>query len=512
MLNRDQTLAALSKEIDVIVIGGGINGAVSAAALAAHGVDVALVEANDFASMTSQESSNMVWGGIKYLQDYEFGLVWSLCRSRNELLAKYPNRVKQIPFFAVIGPTSPFGRALGYVGALIYWVMGRFKTDRPQVYSSQQISKLNPKINLRSTAGAIQYNDAILLDNDARFVYEFVKTAATYGAKTLNYFEINSAEHTASGWKLTGTDKQTGQSYSLTAKILINATGPKAKLISDQFAIPSQNKIVMSKGVHLIVPKIDTNGKVLAFFDETGRLFYVLPMQDRTVIGTTDTPADSNEVLVTAADRKFLLNQANRCLNLERALVESDIISERCGVRPLVVAQASNLDTVDWVSLSRKHIVEQNEELNSISIFGGKLTDCINVGLEVVEMVKKFGLKINKPKPWIGESNPAIPKEFVSKIKKYHPEDAIEVAQSLWRRQGDAAFQIIDRWQSNPLESKLVFAGLPITIGELRHIAKHEHVIKLEDLLRRRTPIALVRNKSEVETNQAIKDLTIGIS
>ncbi|MGA1329932.1 MAG: FAD-dependent oxidoreductase, partial [Candidatus Nanopelagicales bacterium] len=124
MSSRDQTIAALDEEIDVIIVGGGINGAVSAAALAAHGVRVVLLEANDFASMTSQESSNMIWGGIKYLQDYEFSLVWALCRSRNQLLKKYPNRVKQIPFFAVIGPTSPFSRWLGFLGSILYWFFG----------------------------------------------------------------------------------------------------------------------------------------------------------------------------------------------------------------------------------------------------------------------------------------------------------------------------------------------------------------------------------------------------
>ena len=186
MLTREQTLAGLTEEIDAVVIGGGINGAVSTAALAAHGVKVALIEANDFAGMTSQESSNMIWGGIKYLQDYEFSLVWSLCRSRNELLQKYPNRVQEIPFFAVIGPTTPFSKFLGYLGSIAYWFFGKFKTDRPKKFNNQAIKELNPKLNLNSVKGAIQYNDAILLDNDARFVYEFVKTASTLGAKVLN--------------------------------------------------------------------------------------------------------------------------------------------------------------------------------------------------------------------------------------------------------------------------------------------------------------------------------------
>jgi glycerol-3-phosphate dehydrogenase len=501
MLNRDQTLAALSEEIDVIVVGGGINGAVSTAALAARGVNVVLAEANDFASMTSQESSNMIWGGIKYLQDYEFGLVWALCRSRNQLLSKYPNRVKQIPFFAIIGPTSPFNKTLGYIGSLLYWFFGRFKTNRPRQFQNSKISRLNNLINLKSVKGAIQYNDAILLDNDARFVYEFIKTAAQQGAKVLNYFEITSATKTATGWQLSATDKLSGKSLELKAKVLINAAGPQAKIVTDKFKIPTNNEIVISKGVHLIVPRIETNEKVLAFFDDTGRLFYVLPMHDRTVIGTTDTPATSASVEVTPEDRNFLLAQANRCLNLPRPLTVTDIISERCGVRPLVVSKADHITEIDWVSLSRKHVVELNPELKSISIFGGKLTDCINVGHEVVELVQQLGIRLSAEQTWIGEPDPAIPDSLITEISKYHPSSAQEIATQLWRRHATAARLIVDRWKLNPLESELVFDGLYFTVGELLYIVESEHVITAADLLRRRTPIALVRNEAEISTN-----------
>jgi len=218
VLNRQQTIAALSGEFDAIVIGGGINGAVSTAALAAHGINVVLVESNDFASMTSQESSNMIWGGIKYLQDYEFSLVWSLCRSRNELLSKYPNRIQEIPFFAVINQNSPFSRALGYVGSLLYWFFGSFKTNKPRVFSTQKIRGLNPQLDMDRVKGAIQYNDAILLDNDARFVYEFIKTGAKLGAKVLNYAEVTKATSTTDGWLVNVRDKLSGSYFEVKAK------------------------------------------------------------------------------------------------------------------------------------------------------------------------------------------------------------------------------------------------------------------------------------------------------
>lgn len=506
MLNRDQTLAALGEEIDAVVIGGGINGAVAGAALSARGINVVLAEANDFASMTSQESSNMIWGGIKYLQDYEFSLVWSLCRSRNELLAKYPNRVKQIPFFAVIGPTSPFNRVLGFLGSTLYWFFGRLKTQGPKIFSNSGISKINRFIRLASTNGAIQYSDAILLDNDARFVYEFIKTAGSRNAKVLNYFEIIKATPRTNGWDLTALDKISGAEVTFKAKVLINAAGPYARILTDQFEIPTDHEIVISKGVHLIVPHIETNNKVLAFFDDAGRLFYVLPMHDRTVIGTTDTPAQSAGVTVTDEDRDFLLAQANRCLNLDRDLVRADIIAERCGVRPLVVSKSANLEKVDWVSLSRKHEVELNKELNSISIFGGKLTDCINVGHEVTELVIKLGIQPTKNLNWVGESDPDIPNELITQLANFHS-DAAELGIQLWRRHGAAAFQIARSFNDDPLNSKLIFEGLYFTVGELKHIIKTEHVVNSDDLLRRRTPLALLRSEAELAQNLHLQEL-----
>lgn len=506
MLNRDQTIAALAEEIDAVVVGGGINGAVSVAALSARGINVVLAESNDFASMTSQESSNMIWGGIKYLQDYEFSLVWSLCRSRNELLKKYPNRVKQIPFFAVIGPTSPFNRVLGFLGSVIYWFFGRLETQRPRIFSNSGISKINRFIRLSSTKGAIQYSDAILLDNDARFVYEFIKTASTNNAKVLNYFEIIKATPRTNGWDLVALDKISGAKISFKAKVLINAAGPYTKILTDQFEIPTDHEIVISKGVHLIVPHIETNKKVLAFFDDVGRLFYVLPMHDRTVIGTTDTPAQAANVEVTDQDRDFLLAQANRCLTLDRDLVRADIIAERCGVRPLVVSKSANLEKVDWVSLSRKHEVELNKELNSISIFGGKLTDCINIGHEVTELVMKLGIQPTKTLNWVGEPDPEIPEKLITQLSSFHT-NAAEMANQLWRRHGASAYLIVKSFSEDPSNSQLIFEGLYFTIGELKHIINTEHVLSPDDLLRRRTPLALLRSKTQIAENLNLQKL-----
>src|SRR5690606_36539777 len=141
-------------------------GAVAAASLSSQGLRVALIDQGDFASMTSQESSNLVWGGIKYLEGGELGLVRKLCSSRNRLLTTYPSSVKEIRFFASIEPGFRRARATLYAGALLYWAMGDFVTRRPRLLSAEDIAREEPVVDGRGGPGGIEYSDAYLVDND----------------------------------------------------------------------------------------------------------------------------------------------------------------------------------------------------------------------------------------------------------------------------------------------------------------------------------------------------------
>ncbi|MEQ8803649.1 MAG: FAD-dependent oxidoreductase, partial [Haliea sp.] len=145
---RQTNLARLAgQEFDVLVIGGGINGAVSAAALAGRGVKVALIEREDFASGVSSQSSNLAWGGIKYLESWEFLLVNKLCRSRNELMRAYPSTVKEIRFFTTIQRGFRWPPLFIFLGSVLYWIMGRFKTRPPRYVSARQLEATEPVIN-----------------------------------------------------------------------------------------------------------------------------------------------------------------------------------------------------------------------------------------------------------------------------------------------------------------------------------------------------------------------------
>jgi glycerol-3-phosphate dehydrogenase len=145
---RDKNLERLaSEDFDVLIVGGGINGAVSAAALAARGVRVALIDARDFAGFTSQQSSNLVWGGIKYMEGYEFGLVAGLCRSRNELLKSFPSTVKEIRFLMTLNRQFRFHPLVMLASTWLYWLLGRGKTMTPRRLTPAQIKQSEPRIN-----------------------------------------------------------------------------------------------------------------------------------------------------------------------------------------------------------------------------------------------------------------------------------------------------------------------------------------------------------------------------
>ena len=499
MQNQSKSNISVTKDYDVAIIGAGINGAVAAAALSAAGQKVLLIDKGDFASFTSQESSSLIWGGIKYLQSYEFSLVFKLCMARNQLMRAYPNQISEIGFLASIGPTAPFGRLLGTFGTLFYWGIGALGTLMPRSYSAKAAKALEP--SLLSGRKAVLYYDAYLPDTDSRFVYDFIRQAKTFGSDVANYTELVGAKFDDSAWRLelltSSGDIRVG------AKSVINATGPFASKVSDLLDAPTKASLVFSKGVHLILDrKITTNDQVLAFWDEQKRLFYVLPMGDRSMIGTTDTRVDDPHTTLTDDDQAFVLKQINAQLDLEKPITKEQVISFRSGVRPLVVEAGKSGNVADWHQLSRKHIIETNSEKRVISILGGKLTDCLNVGEEVVAEFQKFGIKLSKPKGWFGESGDQRKAEFFELVaSKSGSGFAKEIATGLWRRHNEKAFEVIADQDS--LED--IVPGLGITKAELEYIAKTEEVKTREDLLRRRLPIAMARSEKEIASNKKLQ-------
>ncbi|MDJ0664585.1 MAG: FAD-dependent oxidoreductase [Acidimicrobiia bacterium] len=517
MALRTQSLSKLDNgSFDVLIVGGGINGAVSAAVLAGRGASVALIDRADFGAFTSQESSNLVWGGFKYLESYEFFLVRKLCVSRNRLIKSYPDNIKPIPFMAALDKSSPFPPWLAIMGATAYWGIGSFKTHGPRLLSADKIKKEEPVVNIDGVRGGIEYYDAYLPDNDSRFVFSFVRSAMDVGATAANYVELVDAERTDAGWKATLRDVDgDGREFTCNARMIINAAGPFIDGLNSQFGLKTKHRVVYSKGIHLIVPKITKSERVLAFFDDTGRLFYVIPMGRRSVIGTTDTRVDDPYTAVTDEDRQFLLGQINARLDLENPLTEADIIADRSGVRPLVVKTGGDdMREVDWTKLSRKHEIEVDFGRRVISIFGGKLTDCLNVGEEVAEAVEELGIPLEEDThTWYGEPAKPTREEFYRQARLMklddlrHKPDVEPLSDRLWRRYGRRAFDMLDEIRLDPSMGTDIMENADYLRVELHVAAGTEMITKLEDFMRRRSKITQVVPAEDVRNAEGIREV-----
>jgi glycerol-3-phosphate dehydrogenase len=512
---RKKNIEKLAKETyDVLIIGAGINGAVSAAALAARGVKVALIDSRDFAGFTSQQSSNLVWGGIKYMESYEFGLVNNLCKSRNELLSSFPSTVREIRFLTTLSKNSRIHPWFMLAGAWLYWLFGRAKTRIPHLLSNSKIKAMEPLININNSIGGIEYSDAYLHDNDARFIFNFVQSAMDKGCVAANYIKsIKTSSDNNDHWVVEAEDQQANHRFTIRAKVLINATGAFVDELNKQSAIQTTSCHIFSKGIHLIVPRLSREKRVLTFFADDGRLFFAIPMANCTCIGTTDSIVENPITEVTEEDRNFVLSNINDRLDLDRPLDTNDIIAERCGVRPLVVKKGIGV-TENFMQLSRKHAIETVKENKHISIFGGKLTDCLNVGEEVCEQVAHLGVQL-KPviTKWYGEPDEKSRTAYFKRchqlaIDQYIASDTGEMlSERLWRRYAEHALPMLDAIENNPRMAEIMLEGSGIRRCEIDYLVDNEMIVKLDDFLRRRSKLALLVTHEKLKHSRGLYEV-----
>lgn len=503
---RESNVEKLGEDtFDVLILGGGINGAVAAAALAGRGVSVALIDRGDFAGGVSSNSSNLAWGGIKYLESWEFLLVNKLCKSRNRLMDAYPSTVKEIRFFTTIQRGFRFPAFFIFLGSVLYWFMGRCRTRPPRYVSAAAIEAAEPIVNTTGAQGGLEYSDCYLYDNDARFVFNFIRRSLSYGCIAANYVEATNSIREGDEWVTQARDTMSGDSLTIRSRAVINACGPHVDERNVVAGEKTNHRHLFSKGVHLVVDQITDNKRVLTFFASDGRLFFLIPMGPKTCIGTTDTQVEEPDVGVTDEDRDFILANANALLDTDPPLTRQSIIAERVAVRPLAIEGADGV--ADWVALSRKHVIEVNEQTRHLSIFGGKLTDCLNVGEEVAEHIERLGINLPNPNNrWYGEPGDDLRDEFMLQAQLMsldeltHPSSSEPLSQRFWRRYAESAFGLLERIREDPDCAELLIEDAEYTRCEIELAARREMITKLEDFMRRRSKI------EQVVRREALRD------
>ena len=213
----------------------------------------------------------------------------------------------------------------------------------------------------------------------------------------------------------------------------------------------------------------------------------------------------------TAEDRRFILDNINERLDLEKPLTAEDIVAERCGVRPLVI-EADRRDTkADWVQLSRRHVIEVVGHV--LTIFGGKLTDCLNVGDEICEHVQRLGIGVPfSDRPYYGEPSDAVRDEFFHQARRMKLDDMTSPSSSellstrLWRRYGAEASVLLESIRQDPRNAELLIENAEYIRCEIEQAARREMVTKLDDFLRRRSKIALVVSREKLRDAAGLRE------
>lgn len=492
-----------TETFDVLVVGGGITGLGVALDAAARGYSVALVEKGDFSGSTSSKSTKLVHGGIRYLPQFDFALVHEALVERGSLLQNAPYLVKPLAFVLPLYEnakkplgvpfTLPGGLGLGLMlsaGLLMYDTLagGRGFPGHRRI-SVERALTLAPTLRGEGLKEAFIYYDG--QTNDTRLVIAVLRTATRFGAAIANYTEVTGFEKRDG--KLSAAhvhDVIDGRDITIQARHIVNAGGIFAERIVALTGDESKVHVTPSKGVHLVVAAdrvgIGDTGIVLPETDD-GRILFVLPWEDRAVIGTTDTgTGDLDHPEATPEDIDYLIRHVNRYLNVN--LTRDDLISAFAGYRPLVSSREKSS-----ANLSRSHVVVQ-ESNGMVTIVGGKLTTYRRMAQDTIDVLaKRDAMPIAHPTEKLLLSGAINWKQaridLAQRCAELGLDDDIEA--SLAFNYGSHALEILDLVAANSELGQRLISDLPFIRAEVIYACRDEMAMRLDDALARRMRIEL---------------------
>jgi glycerol-3-phosphate dehydrogenase len=372
---------------DLLVVGGGITGAGIARDAALRGLSVALIEQDDFAGGTSSRSSRLIHGGVRYLEHGHLKLVFEASRERRILLRTAPHLVRPLQFTWPVYRGARIPRWQLRAGLGLYDVLALFgNVGRHRGLSSSGVLAAEPALARDGLLGGASYWDAAT--DDAAITLANILDARTAGAVVLNHAALQSLlVHLERVTGASVRDEIAGDTFQVTARVVVNATGPWTDAIrrmEDPFA-PSA--VLGTKGVHIAVAadRIANRAAVTMLSPVDGRVMFCLPGAGQTIIGTTDTHTDARPDAVRASrdDVRYLLDSANRFFPGAQ-LGPRDVIAAWAGIRPLV----SSGNKGDPASASREHAITTGAR-GIVAISGGKLTTYREIAEQVVNLVSR---------------------------------------------------------------------------------------------------------------------------
>jgi glycerol-3-phosphate dehydrogenase len=384
----DALLRAQTAEFDLLIIGGGITGAGIALDAASRGMQVLLLEKNDFAYGTSSRSTKLIHGGLRYLKQLEIGLVREVGSERATVHQLAPHLVRSEQMLLPLVKGGSFGKLSTSLGLWVYdRVAGVRGTDKRQMLSTEQALKKEPLLNAQTLLGAGLY--AEYRTDDARLTIELLKVAGRHGALCFNYLEVTDflyrANRRVAGVK--AFDHHSGNPLQFRAKYVVSAAGPWVDQLREKNKSKTGKTLFLSKGVHLVVSREHLPLQQAAYFDvPDGRMIFAIPRNRCTYIGTTDTPfpGSPDQVQPDAADRDYLLQAVNATFP-DVHLKPEHVESSWAGLRPLIHEPGKSAS-----EMSRKDEIFESPS-GLISIAGGKLTGYRKMAERIVDLVaEKF--------------------------------------------------------------------------------------------------------------------------
>ncbi|MDD1782006.1 glycerol-3-phosphate dehydrogenase [Enterovibrio sp. ZSDZ35] len=477
---------------DVLVVGGGINGAGIAADASGRGLKVGLYDAADFASATSSASSKLIHGGLRYLEHYEFRLVSEALAEREVLLRKAPFLAWPMRFRL---PHRPHLRPAWMIRAGLFLydhLSTRTTLPASKGIRFDQHSVLKPEM----TKG-FEYSDCWV--DDARLVILNVMDAAERGAEVRNRCKVVSAECKDGLWEIEVFDEVTQTQFTRQGRVLVNAAGPWVKQFFDESTSEtSPRNIRLIKGSHIVVPRVHEEKAAYILQNEDGRIVFVLPYLDRfSVIGTTDVEfnGDPRDVDIEDKEIAYVLDVYNQ--HFKKPLSKDDVVWTYSGVRPLCDDESDSPQAI-----TRDYTLELNAQAGRapmLSVFGGKLTTYRKLAQAAVNQLAPFfadcGDAWTTTQPLPGGEDISSFEDVENALRLQFPwmdnfmanRLAITYGSRVWVWLGDV----------NDLDDLGQQFGASLSQREVDYLMTAEYAQTAEDILWRRTKLGLYLSDDE---------------
>jgi glycerol-3-phosphate dehydrogenase len=477
---------------DIFVIGGGATGLGIAVDAASRGYNVALAEKTDFAKGTSGRSTKLVHGGVRYLAQGNVKLVMEALKERAILLKNAPHITKIQTF--IVPAYSWLDMFFYGVGLSVYNLLaGKHKLEGVKWLSANATINQLPQLNETGLKGGISYCDGQF--DDARLAINLAQTATDHGASVVNHVEVVNL--IVEGKKIAGVvlkDEVSGESFSVMAKVVINATGVFADQIMSLEDKSSRKMISPSQGIHLVVDKQFFTGNSALMVPKTsdGRVLFIVPWHHQLVIGTTDTKVNniSEEPVALEEEINFLLSHFNKFSTKPIAL--KDVKSAFAGLRPLI--KSSNISATSL--LSREHTIVISAG-GLLTIAGGKWTTYRKMAKDAIQNAIFIG-KLEK-------------RECVTENLEIHGYAKEVSVQDVYAAYGSDKVFLMALIEENPVLSEKIHPNYPYTKVQIVWAVKEEMAISLEDILSRRVRLLIEDARAAVEAAPLVAETMANI-